>query len=210
MQDVEQDKAVAREILCRFLAACFYEPGPEFVEEKLFESMLEVAGRIDPDLKARAGRLGKAFFAEGAENLLVDYTQLFLGPNYIAAKPYGSVWLEGEHGLMQDSTMAVQKLYAEGGFEIDEDFHELPDHVAVELEFLYLLIHDGNEADHSGEAAVSAEIRALRKRFIEGHLGAWIGPFAAAVSTGANCDFYRELAALTEQFLKLEKQVLLN
>ena len=40
---------------------------------------------------------------------------------------------------MGDSTMAVLALYREGGFHVAEAFTEMPDHVAVELEFLYLL-----------------------------------------------------------------------
>jgi hypothetical protein len=38
-------KAAARADLCRFLAACYYELGPEFAEEKLFHWMLLRPGR---------------------------------------------------------------------------------------------------------------------------------------------------------------------
>jgi len=47
----------------------------------------------------------------GTDSLLLDYTRLFLGPSHIIAKPYGSVWLDGEETLMQDSTMAVLEMY---------------------------------------------------------------------------------------------------
>ena len=47
---------------------------------------------------------------------------------------------------MDDTTLAVQALYAEAGYELAEDFRELPDHVAAELELLYLLIFRENEA----------------------------------------------------------------
>ncbi len=207
MQDVDQDKAAAREILCRLLAACYYEPGPEFKEEKVFASIIDVAGRLHPDLAARAQRMGEAYFAEDAESLLIDHTRLFLGPNDIVAKPYASVWLGGEDGLMQDSTMAVQELYAEGGFEVDENFRELPDHVAVELEFFYLLIYDENAARRNGDAAALAGVLDLRKRFLDAHLGRWIGPFTVAVATGAQSNFYRELAGITDRFVKMEMDV---
>ncbi len=46
----DQDKGIAREHLCRYLAACYYQPGPEFAEEKVFDSMLDAANRIHPDL----------------------------------------------------------------------------------------------------------------------------------------------------------------
>ena len=204
MQDVDHERGAARESLCRFLAACYYEPGPEFEEEKVFASMLDVAGRLQPELAAHARRLGAAFAAEQPASLLIDYTRLFLGPNLIVAKPYGSFWLEGEHGLMQESTMAVEKLYAEGGFEIDGEFRELPDHIAAELEFLYLLIYRENEARRNSDASALAAITGLRRRFLETHLGRWAGPFTAAVSAGAESNFYRELAALTDRFVQIE------
>src|SRR3990172_578150 len=146
MPHYDQEQGAARENLCRFLAACYYQPGPEYAEEKVFDSMLDAATRIHPELAAHARRLGEGFSAAGSENLLLDYTRLFLGPSHIIAKPYGSAWLSGEKTLMQDSTMAVEQLYQEGGFEMDGNFRELPDHIAAELEFLYLLIYRENEA----------------------------------------------------------------
>ena len=200
----DPDKGTAREDLCRYLAACYYQPGPEFAEEKVFDSMLEAATRIHPDLAAGARRLGEEFAAAGADNLLLDYTRLFLGPMHIIAKPYGSVWLERDQALMGDSTMAVQNLYREGGFDMDAEFHELPDHIAAELEFLYLLIYRENEAHRDGKHEVLQAKTALRKRFLDEHLGRWVGPFTAAVRDGAQSGFYRELAALTDRFVKKE------
>lgn len=200
----DEARGAARADLCRFLAACYYEPGPEFSEERLFESMADAASRIDADLADRARRLGRQFTQAGPDRLLRDYTRLFLGPIDILAKPYGSVWLESGGGLMQESTMAVTALYEEGGFDIAEDFRELPDHIAVELEFLYLLIHRKNQAQQSGDAAALAEADGLRRRFLHDHLGRWAAPFTAAMKSEAGEAFYRELAELTERFVAQE------
>ena len=204
MPHYDPDKGTAREDLCRYLAACYYQPGPEFAEEKVFDSMLDAATRIHPDLAIHARRLGEEFVAEGADDLLLDYTRLFLGPTHIIAKPYGSVWLERDKRLMGDSTMAVQELYREGGFDINESFRELPDHVAAELEFLYLLIYRENEAHRDGKPEALEAKAALRRRFLDEHLGRWIGPFTSAVRAGAQSGFYRELAALTNRFIEME------
>jgi len=204
MPHYDLDKGTARENLCRFLAACYYQPGPEFSEEKVFDSMVDAATRIHPDLAAHARRLGEGFSAEEPESLLVDYTRLFLGPGPIVAKPYGSVWLDGENTLMGDSTMVVQELYHEGGFEMDEDFRELPDHIAAELEFLYLLIYRENEGHRNGEPEAVKTAAGLRRRFLDEQLGRWIGPFTAAVTAGAQSGFYRQLAELTDRFVKME------
>jgi TorA maturation chaperone TorD len=193
--------STARADFCRFLAACYYEPGPEFAEERLFDSMLAAAERIDPELAAGSRRLGEAFAADDPEDLLVDYTRLFLGPVDARARPYGSVWLGPDELTMQDTTMAVLALYEEGGFDIAEDFRELPDHIAAELEFLYLLLFKANRSANAEEAAMLA---GLRSRLLGEHLGRWVGPFTEAVAAGAQCAFYRELAALTDRFVKLE------
>ena len=200
------DSAVAREDLCRFLAGCYYEPGPEFAEERLFESMLATARRIDPELAEHAQRLGQAFAASKLQDLLVDYTRLFLGAPQALAKPYSSVWLTGQPELMQDSAMELLKLYEQGGFEIDPEFRDLPDHVAVELEFLYLLTYQQNQARAYGDDQALQTVELLRTAFLIGHMGRWLGPFILAVHDNAQCEFYRELAEFTELFVRLEGQ----
>lgn len=204
MPHYDLDQGIARENLSRLLAACYYEPGPEFAEEKVFDSMLDAATRIDPTLARHAQRLGADYAAESQDALLLDYTRLFLGPNHIIAKPYGSIWLEGQNTVMGDSTMAVQELYEQGGFDMREDFREVPDHIAVELEFLYLLIYRENEAQRNGETEALQSKTALRRRFLDEHLGRWIGPFASAVIAGAQSSYYGRLAELTVRFIDLE------
>jgi len=206
MADPGGERDAARADLSRLLAACFYEPGPELAEERVFESIAGAAALIDPGLEAEARRLGAAFAGARLEDLLVDYTRLFLGPVKALAQPYGSVWLEADGGLMRDSTMGVAALYAEGGFEIADEFRELPDHVAAELEFLYLLRFKIAQARMAGDTAALAAADALRRRFLGQHLGVWIAPFSAAVRAGAQTDFYRALAELTERFVGIESQ----
>lgn len=198
----DQDKGLAKADFCRFLAACFYEPGREFAEERLFESMRDAAAHISPDLAAEAAGLGEAFAAAALEDLLVDYTRLFLGPTEILAQPYGSVWLTDEKTLMQDATVAVLDLYRQGGFEMDEGFRELPDHVAAELEFLYLMLFRENEAEQKGDAAALEKAARLKQRLLGEHLGRWVGPFTAAIGKHAESDFYRRLAQTTATFVR--------
>lgn len=93
------------------------------------------AARIDPELAQQAATLAAAFQAVPLQDLLVDYTRLFLGAPQALAKPYASVWLNQESQPAQDSVLDLLKLYEQGGFEVDPDFTDLPDHAAVELEF---------------------------------------------------------------------------
>ena len=201
MSDYAPDEATAREDLCRFLSACYYEPAPEFAQEHLFENMLIAAERLHPDLAKHARALGDAFAAQDLETLLVDYTRLFLGPLEALAKPYGSSWLSAPTPPEENPPPAVLELYSEGGFDIDPEFMELPDHVAVELEFLYLLNFNMQRADSATEQQT---IQTLKQRFLSEHLGAWIAPFSAAVTDAAQTAFYRELAELTTHFVQIE------
>jgi len=201
MTEPELRAAVAREDLCRYIAACYYEPEPAFEEEGMFSALLDAAKLVDKELVPYAQRLGEEFRNTKADELLLDYTRLFLGPMDILAKPYGSVWLDEQKTLMGGSTMAVLELYREADFEMDEEFKELPDHIAVELEFLYLLIFRENEARQNGDAAKLAAMIDLQDRFLTQHIGAWISKLASAMKAAAQCDFYRTLADLTEKFV---------
>lgn len=196
--------ALAREDLCRLLAACYYQPDSVFEEEGVFDALLAAARLVDDDLVPQAQALGDAFRTTDLSALLLDYTRLFLGPMEILAKPYGSVWLDAEKTLMGDSTLALLDLYREAEFEMDDDFKELPDHIAVELEFLYQLIFRENEARQGGDSVRLAATLSLLDRFLTQHLGAWSGRFTSAVQASAQCGFYRTLAGLTAAFISRE------
>lgn len=204
MAEYDPETGAARTDLCRLIAACYYEPGPEFAEEKVFDGMVALASRIDEALAGHARRMAEDFDHSGHDALLLDYTRLFLGPNGALAQPYESAWSRDAGSLMGKSAASVVQLYRDGGFEPDAAFHELPDHVACELEFLYLLLFREHQARARGEADSVAEAVGMRDKFLGDHLGTWIGPFTEAVAKGARSPFYRELAALTARFVRLE------
>lgn len=204
MTDYVNGKAGAREDLCRFLSACYYEPSTDFSEEHLFDSMLAAASALDPDLAESARKLGVAFVAQDMQALLVDYTALFIGPGQPKAMPYASFWLTDDQSMRHEATTAVLDFYEQGGFDVSDELHELPDHVAVELEFLYALIFAQNQAQLGGNAVDLAAANVLHRRFAAEHLNAWLGDFATAVKAGTGTAFYRELAELTGKFVRME------
>lgn len=207
MTDYVNGKAGARQDLCRFLSACYYEPTTDFSEEHLFDSMLAAASAIHPHLAASARKLGAAFAAQDLQTLLVDYTRLFIGPSQPMAMPYASFWLTDDQSQRHEATMAVLDFYERGGFDVSDDFRELPDHVAAELEFLYLLTFTQNQAQQAQIGASTDEVTAtaaLRRCFLEGHLGAWIGAFSSAMKSNAETAFYRELGEFTAGFVQME------
>ena len=190
---------LARADVYRLLSACYYQPEEAFLEEEVFSQLKTSLAKASPSGVMEAASLDDSFRASGVETLMLDYSRLFLGPFVILAKPYGSVYLDGEKVVMGDSTMQALELYREGGFDVAEDFREMPDHIAVELEFLYLLsFHIGQESDDEERTRLVA----LKHRFLENHLGRWVGTLSAAIRNGAETDFYKLLANLTEAFVR--------
>lgn len=202
MSEIREQKAFAGADIYRLLSACYYQPEDAFLQENVFGQMASALALTLPQEESQADKLATAFNHAGVDNLLLDYTRLFLGPFGILAKPYGSIYLDGEKQVMGDSTMRALSLYREGGFDLDESFREAPDHVAVELEFLYLLTHRIGEARLSGDQAETARLTGLKRQFLGEHLGRWIGNFADKVRAGAETDYFRELAELTQRFVQ--------
>jgi TorA maturation chaperone TorD len=199
LQHRDHLRHLARADIYRLLSACYYQPEESFLEEEVFSQLKPALSKAHTSGVIEASGLDDSFRASGVEALLLDYSRLFLGPFSILAKPYGSVYLDGEKVVMGDSTMQALELYREGGFDVAEDFREMPDHIAVELEFLYLLsFRIGQESDDEEQTRLVA----LKHRFLENHLGRWVGTLSAAIRNGAETDFYKLLADLTEAFVR--------
>lgn len=208
MNDLQQRnhlRHLARADVYRLLSACYYQPEETFLEEEVFDQLKAALAKACPSGVMEAAGLDDCFRTSGVDALILDYSQLFLGPFDILAKPYGSVYLDGEKIVMGDSTMQALELYREGGFDVAEDFLEMPDHIAVELEFLYLLsFRIGKDSDDEERTRLIA----LKQKFLEEHLGRWVGTLSEAVEKSAQTDFYKRLAHLTGQFVREDLQEL--
>ncbi|MBT3359702.1 MAG: hypothetical protein HN403_08755 [Rhodospirillales bacterium] len=197
MQNETHPRHLARADAYRLLSACYYEPEEAFLEEDIFGQLKTAMATLAPERVADVAAMEDDFRSSGIEALTLDYTRLFLGPFGILAKPYGSVYLEAENVVMGETTMQAMALYREGGFEVADDFREVPDHVALELEFLYLLTLRLN---------AEPEIEALKHRFLGENLGKWVGEFADAMRNGAETGFYKQLADMTQQVVTEDMQ----
>ncbi len=194
-----------RASIYRLLSACFYQPEDYFLEEDLFTQLAGALKGANSPLQAIAEKMDQVFRDSGQEKLLYDYSHLFLGPFEIPAKPYGSVYLDGEKVVMGESTMNARACYAEIEFAIAEDFREMPDHITVELEFLYLLCFKQNEALAAQDKVALRRYTNAEQVFLKNHLGRWVAEFCKRVTENAATDFYRLLAELTEKFVLQQK-----
>lgn len=187
----------------RLLSACFYPPHKEvFIQEEFFKNLEVVLKKVSPDAAAYVPAMEKAFLKYSEEDLLVAYAKLFVGPFELLAPPYGSVYLDGEKKVMGDSTMEVIKMYEEQGLSMDSEFRDMPDHIAVELEFMYYLILKEVEALEKSEMDKALYFIKTQELFLDKFLARWVKPFCNKIKKGTDNEFYNSLADCLHVFIE--------
>ena len=148
-----------------------------------------------------------------AEEIAIEYTSLFVAPGEYFRPPYESFYcdtltidtstadspyfrsgcmMEGMRGFIYGSSAkAVEKTYREVGFELDPKFHDLPDHVACELEFVGRL-YQKEKVDTAA-------------RFIKSNLARWIFQFLDNLEKQERSVFYQKVAMSLKNFIERER-----
>jgi TorA maturation chaperone TorD len=156
------------------VARCWSYPDEELataLDDGLFEAELRVTPTVD--------------------DLREEYTRLFVGPGEQPCPPYESVYRSGDaeesaSQVLGESTRSVVDWYRRYDLVQDSTWRDLPDHVAVELEFA------GHLAENDPDALPA---------FLDEHPRQWLPAFLAAVEEHAQLPFYRTLAVTTKQLV---------
>jgi TorA maturation chaperone TorD len=195
----------------RLLAACFYPPQDTWLnQEKFFEDLAEVLRPICPDAVDFTAHMERVAEHEGVQELAVEYAKLFVGPYELLAPPYGSVYLDHQKRVMGDSTMAVKKMYQEYGLQLADDFKEVPDHIAVELEFMYYLIYKEIEALQQTDQKNALTFLHAQKHFLHVFLRKFVFPFCAKIQEETISKFYQALADCVATFVRNDHNLFLE
>ena len=117
-----------------------------------------------------------------------------MGPFKLLAPPYGSVYLEGGRQVMGASTVDARNRYKEAGLEISRDIKEAPDHIAIELEFLYYLLS-------RGWAEKDKRLLSEARTFADEAMLPWVSRFKQRIAGEKECRFYPLMAQLTVSIL---------
>lgn len=137
--------------------------------------------------------------------LEVEYNRLFVGPAALPAPPYESYYasearVSGGGRLRGEEERAVLRAYGQRGFAVSEELSELPDHIALELEFLYLVSSDEAHAWSRGDAALAMELQEAQASFIRNHVGRWVGHLSERAREAARTPFYPAVLDLATSF----------
>ena len=194
----------------RLLSACYCKPGEEFTEEGLVKNLIAALEPICNDAVPFAREMDEALSGYTNTEILIDFSKLFIGPQKLLAAPYGSVYLEGGRQIMGDTTIDAVKFYREAGVEMDRDEQkDMPDHISVELEFMYYLINKGIEAYQNSDEEEFIKHHNMQEEFLGKHVGAWTPKFTKDLKEGAENPFYKNLADCTLKFIMSDKEYLM-
>jgi TorA maturation chaperone TorD len=186
----------------KLLSACFYLPKKEiYLEEKVFEALTLLLNTLCPDAAIFSAAMEETIQKYSNEDLAVEYARLFVGPFELKAPPYGSIYLDGERRVMGDSTMEVVRIYEKAGLATDKEFKELPDHIAVELEFMYYLIYKEVEALEKLEKDKALALEETRNHFFNRFLSPWVPSFCQKIKEATDNHFYLALANCLSTFV---------
>jgi TorA maturation chaperone TorD len=184
------------------LASCFYLPEKDLlIREKLVASLTSALQHMCPAAAKHSSKMGKALIQYSHEELSVAFSKLFVGPFELRAPPYGSVYTDEGRRIMGDSTVEIQKFYSDAGLTIRDDFKELPDHISIELEFMYYLIFKEIEALEKLQNDRALEYLKNQDIFLNKFLCRWVVPFCKNIYEGTGNNFYRSLADCVRTFV---------
>lgn len=178
----------------KLLADCYYLPDEELIET--LRSLDKSKGSLFSEIAESAS------LTSDIDALRIDYSRLFIGPYRLLAPPYGSVYLENTRRIMGNSTLDVRDKYADEGLRLD--IKEAPDHIAIELEFMYYLISKEVEVALSAESIDATSYLTKQKDFLDTHLGIWVSDFSNNIAVNAETAFYRDLACQTKSFIEAD------
>ena len=186
--------------ITNFLAAYYCEPDDEiFYNEELNKVFFDNCKIFDDELYKYAKNTIDALKKYSNNELLQEYTRIFLGPFEAIAHPYASVYLEG-YILNGEVTQKILHFYNYCGLLFEEDVKDLPDNIVVMLQFLHYLFTCEMQGNENFPEFDWTE---KRKEFIDLYLNTWIPKFTEQIITGTQNEFYKNLALFTKKFFEI-------
>lgn len=194
MAELLLKKNTIRAVIYRILYNCYYSPD---------YSLINSLGRLEGTVKDFFSRVIKSLPEPSKlEELRVDYARLFLGPYKALASPYGSIYIDGNDRVMDSSTTKVRDYFRSMGVGLASK--EIPDHLAVELEFMHFLCVKELQALEDSDSESAKRYLKDQHDFLKTYIASWVFSLTGKIVTSARTEFYKEIALATESFIQKE------
>ena len=143
--------------------------------------------------------------------LAADYMRTFFGHGYsghAAAYPFESVYASEKRLLMQGARDEILALYRAAGLDKQESWKEGEDHIALELEYMQVLIDRTVTALREDRGEDAYNLVKCQYNFMEDHLGAWAPLLTEQMRDFTKTAFYEGLSYMTDGFLQVDPELM--
>lgn len=129
----------------------------------------------------------------------VDFTNLFL----LHLVPYESFYTRDDQMIESGGDNPILELYNALDFrvQLDEARVVSPDHIGVELEFMYMLCDALNKAYDANDKDGVIELLQVQQGFLEDHLLNWAPMYLINMKKESRTPLYHDGAELTLEFI---------
>jgi TorA maturation chaperone TorD len=191
----------ARASVFNVFTALLCQPEEDLIRNnEVFDTLKLALNNVNPDCSEIVGRMQEAIKQSTAQELLIEYTRLFIGPFKTLVPRYSSLSFR-DHTLMSDETVWVIDFYRKAGLKFDEETKDVPDHIAIETEFMYWLIHNEIKALDSGDRDRSFSLWENQQEFFDKHYKKWAPKFCTKVATETNNEYFKLLSECFNKFI---------
>ena len=143
--------------------------------------------------------------------LAADSMRTFFGHGYsghAAAYPFESVYASEKRLLMQGARDEILALYRAAGLDKQESWKEGEDHIALELEYMQVLIDRTVTALREDRGEDAYNLVKCQYNFMEDHLGAWAPLLTEQMRDFTKTAFYEGLSYMTDGFLQVDTELM--
>jgi TorA maturation chaperone TorD len=191
----------ARASVFNVFTALLCQPEEDLIRnDQVFDTLKLALNNVSPACSEIVGRMQEAVKQSTAQELLIEYTRLFIGPFKTLVPPYSSLYF-GSETLMSDETVWVVNFYRRAGLKFDQETKEVPDHIAIETEFMYWLIHNEIKALDSGDRDKALSLWENQREFFAKHYGKWAPEFCTKIATETNNEYFKLLSECFGKFI---------
>ena len=133
------------------------------------------------------------------EHLNVDFAEISL----VNLIPYESFYLREDGMIESGGDNPVYKYYEEFDFTVEKGIARVlsPDHIGVELEFMYMLCQAQTKALEKDDIQAANELQQKQKSFLEDHILKWAPLYFINVKNEAQTPLYHDGAMMALDFI---------
>lgn len=197
----DRERLLADADIYRLLSLSFAYPDEETIEilRSIIEDVGEIIHSFSSEVQEKFLLYKDSLNGLSTEAVEEEFTELFM--TRMLCPPYENSY--GKSGDSKAENLAdINGFYKAFSLSVSEKGSEMPDHIAIELEFLSLITLKEAYGIERGIRDMVEVCVLAKKKFLKDHIGRWAGLFCKNLIKRTTKDSYRNLALLTSSFIE--------